>query len=474
MRTLLILFFSSALGCLGQVAVYHDTVAVYAEKPIHAGLQSLTIPVDFNQAQLKSRIPSELKNLTIQQIDLVYTLYHEAEDFDQKVLNEARIAQLKSAWPEVNNDLIQWRSVGQSQANDATTARTLFHGFVVYYRPKPTEASIQAELAQIDEFLSGSGPAKAKRDTEVRVPSSPTEEFSSVTAVAEIAEEKDSCLVSKEGSFRGTEQEFKAFRDSVDRKHPEHLSRWEWTWQREEHKKVHDFDYSFCSYPSTSVGFSMMMGSWFDDKEYDAVRTTFERHPNWKNSLVVMDVTGSMSGYIAKTMAWVKATQNNSQVQAFTFFNDGDAQGDRDKRVGHVGGIYGTANASFEAVYQRMQLAMNAGGGGDCPENNVEATMKAMREFPEVDEIVMVADNWASPRDLSLTYELERPVHVIVCGSSYGINVDYLQLAYETKGSVHTIEEDLEMRDITPGKQFRLGKSYFTLVNGKIVRAQQK
>jgi len=190
--------------------------------------------------------------------------------------------------------------------------------------------------------------------------------------------------------------------------------------------------------------------------------------------LVVMDVTGSMSPYIAKTMAWVKATQESSQIDAFVFFNDGDNASDYKKRVGHVGGIYGVHNTTFGGVYQEMRKTMRRGGGGDCPENNVEASLDGIRDYPNCDEIVMMADNWATPRDLSLAKQLEKPVHVILCGANYGINMEYLQLAYDSGGSVHTIEEDLEMRSIKPGKQFKLGKSYFTLIKGRIVRAQHK
>src|SRR3989338_619141 len=214
MKTLLTLFLFSSLGCLGQRELHYDTVAVYAEKSLHAGLRSLVIPVDFNEAQLKALIPNELKKLTIQQIDLVYTLYHEAEDFNQKALNEARIAQLIRAWPEVNNDLIQWRSVGQSQVGDAVSARALFHGFVVYYRPRPTEATIAAELDQIDEFLAGSIRSGTKSEAMVAIEPLVAGKVELAVEEPTMALSADSCLESKKGSFHGTEQQFEAFRDS--------------------------------------------------------------------------------------------------------------------------------------------------------------------------------------------------------------------------------------------------------------------
>ncbi len=187
-----------------------------------------------------------------------------------------------------------------------------------------------------------------------------------------------------------------------------------------------------------------------------------------------MDVTGSMSPYIAKTMAWVKATQDSTRVDAFVFFNDGDAKPTNQKVVGKVGGIYAIENKGFDLIYGVLKSTMRKGGGGDAPENNVEATIKAVSLYPNCKEVIMVADNWASPRDLQIAKELNCPVHVIICGSNQGINLDYIQLAYETGGSIHTIEEDMEMRNIKSGKSFHIGKQFFTIIDGKVRMAKNK
>src|SRR5690606_13176489 len=70
----------------------------------------------------------------------------------------------------------------------------------------------------------------------------------------------------------------------------------------------------------------LTMPDWLNSADYGVVESVFKRNPEWKNTLIVMDVTGSMSPYIAKTMAWVRATQKSEVVAAFTFFNDGDAK----------------------------------------------------------------------------------------------------------------------------------------------------
>jgi hypothetical protein len=517
---LLLSYFST----LAQINIDERIVEVYEADPILAGDRIQYIPVNFDASELLTQIPSELKSLTIERIDLVYTTYKESPEFDQEQLNRNRIKRLKSAWPETKNPLIHWNVIGQSQAMDKVSAKSFFHGFVVYYREKPTKESIERELDLIEAYMrDGTFPAETSvspssadhavvESSTVSVPtksvSSSVSEIVSLyadgslvisepklkearkrgkTPVEPLEDEhprvsllrndnfQNECYTSKAGVFKGSEDAYGVFNDSMMS-----LSGVPWaSFSSNGSKGVKATEHYYIYYLMEAecdtvpvIDFSSPF-SW-DSKEFNVVQATFERHPQWKNTQIVMDVTGSMSPYIAKTMAWIKSTQDSSQVDAFTFFNDGNATLDRNKRVGKVGGIYCAANTKYNAVYKRMKHTMRQGGGGDCPENNIEATLYGVNEFPDCDEVIMVADNWATPRDLILLRDVKIPIHIIVCGGQSGINVKFIQAAYETGGSVHTIEDDLDLRSIEPGKQFKIGRNYFTLVSGKIVRAEHK
>lgn len=417
-----------------QNIVQRDTVKTYEKLTGVPGTEVLEVPVNFDEANLLKNLPSELKDLSIQQIDLVYTTYKENPSFDQQALNQQRINALLKKFPSAKNPVINWRVIGQSAATDNLSAHQLFHGFVIYYRPTPTKESIESEISFMDDFLKGkvtAGKAESiKREITVAHIDSPK----SYKTPELVVESSELAAVEADGKII----------------------------------------YYISASPTTIEESSILYINWLNTADYDVMQKTFDRHPNWSNSLVVMDVTGSMSPYIAKTMAWVKATQDSSQIDAFVFFNDGNMTQDRLKKTGSVGGIYEIENESFDAVYQQMTSTMRKGGGGDCPENNVEATLKGIQSYPECKEIIMMADNWATPRDISLASQLNKPVHIILCGAQHGINLEYIQLAYESGGSVHTIEEDLDFRSIKPGKQFKLGKNYFTIIDGKIVRAEHK
>lgn len=531
MKVLLVGIMMCWFSVNGQTIENNQTVPVYEADPIIAGRNVLFIPVDFNASTLLNGIPPELKSNTIERIDLVYTTFAENPEFDQAELNKKRINQLKSEWPETQNPLINWKRIGQTQALDRTTARGLFHGFVVYYREKPTAESIEDELSSIDAYLEdGAFPAEKKmlpsrgmdtsesgskestpythevsitESVDVRVPTPVGKSISDVdkttarklskTPVEPIEGEhqrvsalrreayQNECYTSRAGTKRCGEAQFMAFNDSMVRLPRADFSSYSWnTSTSKDISKATEWYYVYYSLKEEcdTVSFSYAVDfsnpfSW-DNKEFNAVQATFNRHPHWNNTHIVMDVTGSMSPYIAKTMAWVKATQDSSRVSAFTFFNDGDATPDKKKITGRVGGIYSVENSAFDPVYHQMKQTMRNGGGGDCPENNVEATISGMKKFPSCEEVIMVADNWATPRDLSLLKQINVPIHIIICGGQMGINVAYVQAAYETGGSVHTIEDDLDLRSIEPGKQFKIGRNYFTLLGGKIVRAEHK
>lgn len=202
------------------------------------------------------------------------------------------------------------------------------------------------------------------------------------------------------------------------------------------------------------------------------VQRVFRRNKKWTQMEVVCDVTGSMSPYTSQLMAWYKMNTDDKKVKRFVFFNDGDAKMDNLKKIGETGGIYETTTGKFAEVYATMCKTMRAGCGGDGPENNLEALIYTQNssEKPQGGELVMIADNWATPRDTSLLLKLNRPVRIILCGAQYFINPAYLNIARATGGSVHLMEKDLEdLAKMREGETLTVGSKKFTLRGGKFI-----
>ncbi|HBS85236.1 MAG: hypothetical protein A2W91_04725 [Bacteroidetes bacterium GWF2_38_335] len=160
------------------------------------------------------------------------------------------------------------------------------------------------------------------------------------------------------------------------------------------------------------------------------------------NSIVVMDWTASMYTYSAQAIMWHLKNLQRSGIKDFAFFNDGDRKQDLNKIPGETGGIYHVSASQMDSVLILMDKVMQMGSGGDWPENDVEAILSAISMHPEAKQVFLIADNNSAMRDYELISKINKPVHVILCGVDQLINVEYINLAYKTGGSLHTEDED--------------------------------
>jgi hypothetical protein len=191
----------------------------------------------------------------------------------------------------------------------------------------------------------------------------------------------------------------------------------------------------------------------------------------WEKATIVTDVTGSMYKYTAQLLLWIKSSPIGNLSKNFVFFNDGDNMPDKDKKLGNTGGIYSRSCNSYAEMESLMKTTMLKGGGGDYPENNIEALLKAEKDFPATEFQVLIADNWAPIKDKVLWQHLTKPVRIVVCGATeFNVNIDYLNLARKTNGSVHLMESDLyNLSALKEGEILKVGKNSFIVKNGMFV-----
>jgi hypothetical protein len=153
-------------------------------------------------------------------------------------------------------------------------------------------------------------------------------------------------------------------------------------------------------------------------------------------TVVVTDVTGSMYPYSGQLLLWFREKLGSTQLRQFVFFNDGNSKTSFQKKVGKTGGIYRTKASSLEDLKKTMSKALRKGDGGDLPENDIEALLKAQKKFRKPDQFILIADKTSAVRDIGLLPEVKKPVHVILCGQDSALNTQYLEIAYQTGGSV--------------------------------------
>lgn len=237
--------------------------------------------------------------------------------------------------------------------------------------------------------------------------------------------------------------------------------------------KVYDKNGKF-SFESRSTDEEIQFEPNMDDtSNYNVYKTLARNTKKWRKTMIVTDLTGSMYPYAKEINTWLKLHfMSDTAQQYFVFFNDGDKKRDSEKKIGVTGGIYVCRAKNTEDLVNTMKLTIKKGEGGDSPENVVEAILTGLKKVRKPDHIILIADNWAKARDLVLISRVKVPVHVILCGVYDGmeINTDYLNISYKTRGSIHTIEQDItDLITKTSGKKFNINGFDYIIRNGKVM-----
>lgn len=397
MKTLLSLFLLAAFArpVLGQLSVKDLLASEEVHQPVYVPVSTvdkqLRLEMSYGSADFRSISEKSLKGASIAAVDIVYSDFPKGAGFSK--LNMQRLENLLKLYPELSKSKrITWRFVRQTGCKDLASARALFHGIVISYRPVQSAAETTREVRYLEDIL--------------RLPKAEGT-FKEVPATASRSHMQE--MVPVLGKDR--------------------------------------FVYSPVMQDST-------------------VFNVLSRN-KWSKMAITADLTGSMSPYTAQLLLWLRLNTNDSKVKQFVFFNDGDGKPDHHKVIGSTGGIYSLRSLSFDEVNRMAVKVMRNGCGGDSPENNIEALLKTAELCPDCSQYIMIADNWAMVKDISLLHLVKKPVRIILCGAHYGINTQYLDIARATGGSIHTMEADLtDLIKLHEGDEIVLGPQKFRIVEG--------
>ena len=396
--------------------------------------QSFSIGCAFGKAALNFPDSSiDLTAVQVTAVDLVFTDYPSAADLVK--LNTQRFKNLFAKYPGLASDnTIAWKLVRQTDGAAKDAAFDLFHGFVIYYRPLQNKATIKTDLIKLKELLAPATSSRKRKDgfvtgdtTELRK----QYEIDDYTTVLKLP-------VDEALKFLGIDKREKIIYKNYD---------------------------SLFVYlkPSTDSTEKRTIKPPADS----TVIKVFDRM-QWNNMLVVADVTASMYPYTGQLLYWLKLHEDERRIKQFVFFNDGDDKDDAVKTPGNTGGIYTTGSSVFEVVEQLVFKTMSNGNGGNIPEDNIEAVLKGSTACNNCSAVIMIADNASAVSDMVLLKQLNKPVHIILCGVYESINTDYLNIARSTGGSVHTATEDLEqLIDLKEGEKIIIHNKTYKIVNGK-------
>ena len=211
------------------------------------------------------------------------------------------------------------------------------------------------------------------------------------------------------------------------------------------------------------------LGKTYELTSYDALDRNIDK---WKNVVIVCDITSTMFPYTTQVFDWMNENTENTSIKGIVFFTDCDSLG-RQTRGRLPGKMFAVRSKDELVLWDTMFAAINnTENNKDKPENNIEALLYAQKHFPEADEFVMIADNSTQVKDMKQLSKVKKRVHIILCGETYEKHVafqsDYVQIAKKTKGTIHTLEDDID--NITKVKEMsivRVGNIYFRFHKGK-------
>ncbi len=219
-----------------------------------------------------------------------------------------------------------------------------------------------------------------------------------------------------------------------------------------------------------------------EDKPILAILQRFKE--SWKGKVVVTDITQSMNPYLEEVLIWHLLNLKQGEHTKYLFFNDGDKKMASAKKVGTTGGIYDCEGAweEVQLVINTMHTAIERGlGGGEPPENDLEAVLKGIQSKKDVEELVLIADSYSRVRDMELLSQIDIPIRIILCGAEEknnfyqalkpDINEEYLTIAHRTKGSIHTLRQDiLNLSEKKEGEIVEIGKHRYILRNKQFIK----
>jgi hypothetical protein len=171
-----------------------------------------------------------------------------------------------------------------------------------------------------------------------------------------------------------------------------------------------------------------------------------ERHRDWDSIIVVADVTTSMLPWLEEVMVWLDRNMSKTRIDRFVYFNDGDGIADNSKVIGRTGGVHSDTSKKYTSYIQGVRKYLVMGIGNiDNEENVLEALIEAQKHVGPGSQLILLADNFSTPRDTALIDSLHFPVKVIACGAlQYDLNPSLVNIAYRTKGSIHTGLNDVK------------------------------
>ncbi|MFT4665344.1 MAG: hypothetical protein ACI8YQ_004362 [Polaribacter sp.] len=213
--------------------------------------------------------------------------------------------------------------------------------------------------------------------------------------------------------------------------------------------------------------------NYFTENKQEIKAMLYRNKDQWKQKRIIANIDCSMYQYIDELLVWnyfEESEKNNNSYWLFNGFKNNDKKSLTDQ---HRRGIYEVTKNDVEGFCNTIDKIVNFSCSGSRLENVVEALIIGATDKRPEDELLFIADNYSDVSDLHKLSELNTPVRVLLTASSHGINEQYLEIAYQTGGSVHTKDEDISMaqlKALKDGERLKIGRFAYQFLKGRFLK----
>jgi len=448
----------------------NQTLKIPSYKLAVAGNESKVFTMPFAKSEFLDTTGIHcLNDAEILSIDLVFTDY--PAKLDLKPLNKSRFMALSKLLPNaMSNPYTLWQTIRQMDGHDKQTAEPMLHGFVINYRKRATRFETRKEIELIKRLTPEEiivEPEPVKETQPQKKPNNWDMIHKPRTKYLFYADRQVKAIGPNKKEV-GKDMEKK---DSLFSMHIKDALRFKLLSEKEKETYMGKDSTYVLLYPNAEQD-TMLLKRLYKPRlvyQYDSTIMTVFKRNNFRNMLVVADVTGSMSPYTSQVIQWLSEEANQQNLRSLVCFNDGDGRLPEAKQIGNTGGIYGEAYNNPIQISELIQKVMNKGSGGDTPENVCEALLKAMAMFKNYGDVVLIADSWAPARDIQLVSQITRPIRVVACGD-FPPHADYVSIAFLTGGSIHFANDDItDLSILKTGKPLTIKGKNYIVQDGRVV-----
>ncbi len=205
----------------------------------------------------------------------------------------------------------------------------------------------------------------------------------------------------------------------------------------------------------------------------DEIKTILHRNKDqWKQKRIVANIDCSMYKYIDELMVWNYSNKKEQEGNTYWLFN-GFNYNDNEEDQTHRRGIFQVKSNNVEGFFNTIDKIVNFSCRGSRLENVVEALVLSAKGKSAEEDLLFIADNYSDVKDLHKLKELRVPVHVLLTASQFGLNENYLEIAYHSGGSIHTNDIDInsaQLKALNNGDRLSIGKHSYTFYKGKFLK----